>query len=290
MNPPAVLHRYFSYEGALFFLKSAKFSSVDGFNDPFEFLPRTEQTREIFQGLVKAGIVSSNSSIGSSAVLTSALSALGIGVGSFISIPILLLAIKLYFTYKYRQDSYVKRIKTIHDYYEKLIKKFYVCCFSEVDDSLLMWGHYTRNHTGVVISFKTAVDYFGYDFRDIKYTNDRIQVPSYFGLEKSDPLVTDNWQRDLLTSKAECWSYEKEWRCIKQTDDLLKDKDGTHLLIDRNSVLKIVFGCRILEQNKQELLKLIKEGWPDVRIVEAWPHDFQYSIKFNEYTGSEIIL
>jgi hypothetical protein len=29
------------------------------------------------------------------------------------------------------------------------------CCFSEREDSLLMWGHYAENHEGVCFSFKS---------------------------------------------------------------------------------------------------------------------------------------
>ena len=130
-------------------------------------------------------------------------------------------------------------------YRTALGKSFRVCCFSEAQDSLLMWAHYAHEHCGIVIGFHTALDYWGNDLFGVNYVADRICLPSSFKRDDNAPLVADNWQRALLVTKAECWSYEKEWRCIKRLSDCCYDKDGYFLSIDKSVIASVTFGCRV---------------------------------------------
>ena len=93
----------------------------------------------------------------------------------------------------------------------------WLCSFSEVNDSILMWSHYCYKHTGVCI---------GLDMYEVIES-----VPKMFGSMFLDPLVLDVQYVDIIKrpdgylrakdlfgyqwrTKAKEWEYEKEVRLV----------------------------------------------------------------------------
>ena len=56
------------------------------------------------------------------------------------------------------EPALIKRLKQQFD--EEFNKHFGVLCLSELWDSILMWGHYTYSHEGLVIGFDTKHPFF----------------------------------------------------------------------------------------------------------------------------------
>ena len=93
----------------------------------------------------------------------------------------------------------------------------WLCSFSTVNDSILMWSHYCYNHKGVCI---------GLDLDKVLES-----VPPMFGTTFCEPLVndvqykeiierpnayrsTEDWFRYQWQTKAKDWEYEKEVRLV----------------------------------------------------------------------------
>lgn len=86
----------------------------------------------------------------------------------------------------------VDRIKNgTSDIYDKFIsdisleyqQRIFVSCFSEKDDSMLMWSHYARNHTGMCIEYDfAALDFKNklvWDLHPVKYIYDLLDINEY---------------------------------------------------------------------------------------------------------------
>ena len=85
-----------------------------------------------------------------------------------------------------------------------------VACFSERNDSLLMWGHYGGRFKGFCLEFQTDQEPLT-KVHKVRYAEDMPQVdliPLLCNDEESDVIL------DLYCTKALDWHYEKEWRCI----------------------------------------------------------------------------
>lgn len=93
----------------------------------------------------------------------------------------------------------------------------WLCSFSKVNDSILMWSHYCYNHKGICI---------GLDLDKVLES-----VPPMFGTLYCEPLVIDvqykeiierpnayrsaeDWFRYQWQTKAKEWEYEKEVRLV----------------------------------------------------------------------------
>mgnify|MGYP000947251716 CR=1 FL=1 len=70
-----------------------------------------------------------------------------------------------------------------------------VSCFSEVNDSILMWGYYAKSHRGICVE---------YDFTDTRLK----EKAGHVIYSKNRDFHSDKWY--LL--KSDCWQHEKEWR------------------------------------------------------------------------------
>ena len=84
-----------------------------------------------------------------------------------------------------------------------------VSCFSEINNSLLMWSHYSGHFRGFCLEFRTDLDLFQ-KLRKVRYTTDMPEV------EIAPMLCDDNFEQvlDLYCTKALDWQYEQEWRGI----------------------------------------------------------------------------
>lgn len=251
---PHEIYRYFSYENGLDFLESGKLKleSPEKFNDVFEFLPSIYLPQTTASRLFRiAATVAFRPSL-------------------------LLFSINDMIEYK-------KRMIHCQEFTRKILDMFRVCCFSEINDDLLMWGHYARNHTGIVISFNTAIDYWKHDMCKVQYSSNRINLPKNFETRDDLPLVSEKWQRDLLISKSDCWSYEREWRYIEKTSSCDTDeKNNSYISIDKRSVRKVIFGYKMLGSNKNIIKKIVTDNWPHVKSFEAVPHFSKFSLVMGE--------
>lgn len=89
-----------------------------------------------------------------------------------------------------------------------------VSCFSERNDSLLMWSHYANHHRGICVEY----DFQPYpnlcrEIQPVYYTNNLYDVTNTIFSDISRDGFTMALYISSLT-KALDWAYEQEWRLI----------------------------------------------------------------------------
>mgnify|MGYP003462030284 CR=1 FL=1 len=102
------------------------------------------------------------------------------------------------------------------------LKNYKVSCFSEINNSELMWAHYARSHTGYCIGYdlrynekiENNVDSFLlpviYSEYRPKITDSFLDVDNILSATNSDDTIAKVVFHLLHKSKQ--WEYEKEWR------------------------------------------------------------------------------
>lgn len=135
-----------------------------------------------------------------------------------------------------------------------------VVCLSEKIDSILMWSHYSYNHTGFAL---------GYDLRPLLLPNDknlglypviysekRYNAEEFmlylFGSLMQAPVHNVDLMSSikLLLYKSLDWQYEQEWRVIKSDASNLFVGHSEPICLKPNS---IYYGCRISQDDYQKL-------------------------------------
>lgn len=124
-----------------------------------------------------------------------------------------------------------------------------ISCFSEVWDSILMWSYYANNHRGICIEF---------DMSKLD-KNDELTSQIYRGMSKVQYspiradiqyLNTPTSGLNFLTTKADVWEHEHEWRLICETD-------MQYLPFDCISGVYIGVNFDISAPNYNELIKAV---------------------------------
>ena len=95
----------------------------------------------------------------------------------------------------------------------------YVSCFSEINDSTLMWSHYADNNQGICVGYNFNLLESGTVFSNslfpIMYSDSPINLKKYFNWDAYKYNYEAETGITIATlSKANCWRYEKEWRFI----------------------------------------------------------------------------
>jgi len=105
-----------------------------------------------------------------------------------------------------------------------------LCSFSEINDSILMWSHYSKNHTGFCIEYDVESlpinNVFRQNLHPVVYASELYDFTRFLTLfvnasrEKIKPMFP---LLGVLHKFLE-WSYEKEWRLVFFPNAIVPDQ------------------------------------------------------------------
>lgn len=180
--------------------------------------------------------------------------------------------------------------KIIDEAIKSLKQSSLVGCLSERIDSMLMWSHYAQNHQGFALNYDFKSRYIidvgvpgvvGSEFADkkifpVRYSDKRFDATYYvefhfidnfyrhLGLKLNAPFFDKLFYYKILLFKSMDWSYEKEWRIIKQTNLNYKDNKPVFDYIPLIRPKEIYLGSQISKENKEKLIKIGKSKNIDI--------------------------
>lgn len=302
-NTSSTLHRYLSYKRGfeLISQKRLYLSNVDSYNDPFEFLPCSPFTRllskkdlkELKKELDLLINVNKENSLGKSLIPVSAMLATRLALG-FASMSLLLpimtvvgFGSTLSNLSKEGRDKEVMILMNFLERYVEFLYRIGVCCFSEEDDNILMWSHYADSHRGIVVSFDPFVGYWGgNNFHRVSYSDERVKMIT------PSNLNANGFVESLITTKAKCWEYEKEWRYIKYeaqkcpSIDVPIEGSGVKKIyyetIKPESIVAINLGFRASEEQCNEILTYRDKHLKHVVVNLAYLDNNEFKLRFEK--------
>ena len=142
------------------------------------------------------------------------------------------------------------------------ISEVHICCFSEVNNHPLMWGHYADGHRGICLVFDlhelTRSGQFA--MTPVIYTADRPkwnQIRERNTYKNSD-LFQHRFQTALLATKGDQWSYEREIRLISHNPGLNA--------FPRTAFEGVILGARVSEKDANALEDVLRAVYPGYRV------------------------
>lgn len=158
---------------------------------------------------------------------------------------------------------------TLQTDFAKSIGNSGVFSFAGDPRNILMWSHYSKNHTGVCIQFETA--------RDILTLSNALPV----AYTTEYPVVdwVNNFSEsinNILLRKHQEWTYEDEHRIV-----LIGDA-STYIDFNPQAIVRIIFGCRASAATHQAIEELLEErhraNLPPIQLLYAKKHDSKYHL------------
>lgn len=153
------------------------------------------------------------------------------------------------------QKSVNHNLRSLRATFDNLRNTMGVSCLSESEKSLLMWAHYANNHRGICVE---------YDLLQINSVLKFTAVPVIYSQERAcfNFFNPENIENDTLglfiqslTSKSLEWSYEKEWRIIRENVACGEkwDTDKKGALLDMLRPCSITLGCAAREEFQKDV-------------------------------------
>lgn len=157
--------------------------------------------------------------------------------------------------WKEAQKQIAKEIPSLRTTLDGLKTKTGIACFSESDDSILMWSHYANNHRGMCVEYDLMRinEQLGFSPVPVVYGGERV----WFGTIAPDKYEAES-QRVLiesLTSKSQEWDYEREWRIIRDDGACGSkwDPDKNGALLEMIRPISIILGCMAKPELEEEV-------------------------------------
>ncbi len=151
----------------------------------------------------------------------------------------------------------------LKDFNEKYRKKLKVSSFSENNESLLMWGHYSNNHEGFCIEYNLSSMDESENLKKylfpVEYSNKRLDITDFYIDNVINKESKDIYR--LIHSalyKSEDWKYEQEWRFIISESEY----DGKTVSTPKPKA--IYLGSQIKDSHREQFIKVCKENNIDI--------------------------
>ena len=156
----------------------------------------------------------------------------------------------------------LKEIKSFCSTFETMKSTMGISCLSESDESLLMWAHYANNHRGMCVEYDLMKINQQLNFTPVPiiYSENRVCFNELHSETAGDDSIAFFIQ--VITSKSKEWSYEQEWRIIRE-DSACGDKwnaEKKGALLDMVRPTSIILGCAAEEQFEKSVREYCEES------------------------------
>lgn len=170
-----------------------------------------------------------------------------------------------------------QEIKSFCSTFDAMRYSMGIACLSESDDSLLMWAHYANNHRGICVEYDLMKINTQLQFTPVPiiYSKDRV----CFNVLNPDNAGNDSVELFIksITSKSEEWSYEREWRIIRD-DAACGDRWDTEkkgALLDMICPSSIILGCATEKELENTVRDFCKENRIPLYKMQKNPNQYQ---------------
>lgn len=175
-----------------------------------------------------------------------------------------------------------KSIPAMKDMFHKTFDKYLgTLCLSEVPDSILMWSHYGSSHTGFAIGFNSHHPHF-HERRSSDDELRHLRRVLYRDARPSARLSEMDWT-DLVLTKSSHWSYEREWRIMRDLADanlvIPSEPFPIHLFeFPRDAVTSVILGARATDDTEKSIKSILQshEKYKSTVLKRATPNESHF--------------
>ncbi|WP_150624702.1 DUF2971 domain-containing protein [Pandoraea captiosa] len=150
-----------------------------------------------------------------------------------------------------------------------------------------MWSHYADKYSGLAVGFDSESNFFRPAQGEPKHCGELVRVT----YTNTPPVAyvepgKIGFSKELFFTKAECWSYENEWRVIKyllQAHEVLAGPNGIpiHLFkVPPDAIKEVIFGFR---------MSPVARAAVEMALAEFAPHVERKMIEFLPNVGLRVV-
>jgi hypothetical protein len=175
--------------------------------------------------------------------------------------------------------AYLQKMQV--EFIEQNYNSFGICSLSRLNNNILMWGHYAKNHRGLCVGLNVS-----HIWQVAQQLASREQVLDLVPVSYSDSKPQINFYQTMLadnsdevqvfySSKSVHWSYENEFRLVMYNRTNCTYKFGPEL------VREVIFGCRTPEPERDAIINFCRQHNLNVSFFQASTDELQYKLNIN---------
>jgi hypothetical protein len=171
----------------------------------------------------------------------------------------------------------ITRIPETNAEVKKLLADTSIFCVSETHHNLLMWAHYSQNHTGAVVQLMSPEpNSFLRTAQRVVYAKamPRFVIADFMGADAPWKVMNR-----LTLTKSTHWRYEREWRVVISARD--KTKLWETIPFFKRELGAVYLGCRMKEEDKEEAIALTRSQYPHAKLYQAKKHPTNFALVFD---------
>lgn len=170
-------------------------------------------------------------------------------------------------------------LKAVYEYQKK---NYRVICFSANANNLILWSHYSKNHTGILVELETDLIILDggsitESLESVKYKDEMISIPGNF-LE-----LTESEQENIIKlntfRKFSDWKYENEYRAIIKVGKIEESKG--YIEFPSAAILDVIIGMNCNLETELMVRDLLnREEFKHTSFRKAIPDEKKYQMRY----------
>lgn len=153
-----------------------------------------------------------------------------------------------------------------------------VCCFSSINDNLLMWSHYASSGKGFCLEFDATTEPFN-KVQPVRYQKE----PPTLNYERVFSVDMYFWIEALFCTKSVHWSYEKEYRIFHNEINKVAHYPS-------RSLTGVYFGPEIDDAFAETICLILQGQNPTVKFYRGTRARDSYRVHFDEVSYRSRVL
>ena len=140
-----------------------------------------------------------------------------------------------------------------------ILYKSSFCSLSSVNNSPLLFAHYSDSHRGVSFEFHHTLEFSFAHVEAITYQDRFEKIDIFDDIECCDETLVVA----MMFRKSSEWSYENEWRAFRL------NKKPSVVTFDPRCLSGVILGCKMTEEDRLEVIKIAKQRVFPITVYEA---------------------
>ena len=168
--------------------------------------------------------------------------------------------------FKLRKHIYIRDLEnqeSVKNWGDLRRDNFRLTCFNGSPLNILMWAHYACNHQGFMVEFKFKKRIFDFSSLPIPVLYDnKFPIMNFpYNADTTMCIENANFGSETLikffANKAECWSYENEFRLLETGNNNTEKQAKEPLEVDSDLFVNVILGTKTTERHALEIQRAV---------------------------------
>lgn len=174
--------------------------------------------------------------------------------------------------------------------WRRFTRELRICCFTARADNLPAWQRFADNHHGLALRFRSGEYTALPEPKPVEYSPNRPEITTFKeqinAILHQEKVHAQAQFLDKFLIKPSMASDEQEWRCLYQATDQASSRETDDNLwyddrpFEKSDLDAIYFGAFIRPADKQRLLSVARDQYPETKLFQAQPIPGKYEIEF----------